>query len=63
MKRKIRIWDYIVVFVVSVVIGAINIIKTDDFFGILTKVLVISLIVSFVVGTITNLIFKPRKTN
>ncbi|AIQ10887.1 hypothetical protein PDUR_01770 [Paenibacillus durus] len=58
---KFRIMDYIIVFILISLIGAVNIVKTDDYFPVIVKLLIYALIFSIVVGTITNLIFKSRK--
>lgn len=59
MGIKVRKKDYIIVFLIALIILVLNIIEVSEpVYIVLIRVLVLALLISLVVGTITNLIFK-----
>ncbi len=59
MGIKVRKKDYIIVFLVALIILVLNIMEASEpVYIVLIRVLMLALLISLVVGTITNLIFK-----
>lgn len=56
--KKFRILDYVVVFFITLIIGVVNIVKTDNYLPVIAQLLMYVVIFSLVVGTVTNLIFR-----
>ncbi|MBB6019634.1 putative effector of murein hydrolase LrgA (UPF0299 family) [Paenibacillus sp. JGP012] len=56
--KKFRILDYVIVFFITLIIGVVNIVKTDDYFSVIAQLLMYVVIFSLVVGTVTNLLFR-----
>ncbi|OZB93029.1 hypothetical protein [Paenibacillus sp. XY044] len=61
--RKLRWLDYAIVFVIVFGIGVINIVPPANYVVILVKLAGSAILVSLVIGTVTNLIFRSRKRN
>ncbi|RED34739.1 hypothetical protein [Paenibacillus sp. VMFN-D1] len=61
--RKFRWLDYAIVFVLVFGLGIINIVPPANYVGVIAKLAVSAMLVSLVVGTVTNLVFRSRKRN
>ncbi|MBB3130214.1 putative effector of murein hydrolase LrgA (UPF0299 family) [Paenibacillus rhizosphaerae] len=61
--RKFRWIDYAVVFVLVFGLGIVNIVPPANFVAIAASLAVSAILVSLVVGTVTNLVFRSRKRN
>ncbi|MET3851820.1 MULTISPECIES: hypothetical protein [unclassified Paenibacillus] len=61
--RKFRWLDYAIVFVLVFGLGIINIVPPANYAAIVASLAVSAILVSLVVGTVTNLLFRSRKRN
>ncbi|MEC0178912.1 hypothetical protein P4H83_28905 [Paenibacillus favisporus] len=61
--RKFRWLDYAIVFVLVFGLGIINIVQPANYAAIVAGIAVSAMLVSLVVGTVTNLMFRSRKRN
>lgn len=61
--RKFRWLDYAIVFVLVFGLGIINIVPPANYATIVAGIAVSAMLVSLVVGTVTNLVFRSRKRN
>ncbi len=63
ISEKIRVWDYIIFFVLLGFLYTINIHVDGSFVGPLMLAIVAAIVSSLVLGTITNFIFKKKNIN
>ncbi|MGG4049420.1 hypothetical protein [Paenibacillus favisporus] len=61
--RKFRWLDYAIVFVLVFGLGIINIVPPANYAAVAASLAVSAILVSLVVGTVTNLAFRSRKRN
>ncbi|GIO56286.1 hypothetical protein BK138_21360 [Paenibacillus rhizosphaerae] len=61
--RKFRWLDYAIVFVLVFGLGIINIVPPAHYAAVVASLAVSAMLVSLVVGTVTNLAFRSRKRN
>lgn len=61
--RKFRCLDYAIVFVLVFGLGIVNIVPPANYIAIVASLAVSAILVSLVIGTITNLVFRSGKRN
>lgn len=58
--KKFRMLDYIIFFTFSLILTLLNIAGTNSIMGAVVASVIISIFVSFIFGTITNVMFKNK---
>lgn len=58
--KNTRVLDYVVAFFIIAIFLIINVVKEGHILGPIVQSVIIALIASFVIGTLTNLMFKRK---
>lgn len=58
--KKFRMLDYIIFFTFPLILTLLNIAGTNSIIGAVVASVIISIFVSFIFGTITNVVFKNK---